>query len=511
MKNIFKKFLCLALSCVSMAVMFACADKEDKSDSYTDYSTSDCRIDKTVFYRNDGTVKAADPSVITVGDTFYMYATNAEADMDCSYIRGWKSKNLTDWTLIGNVFTPARTAWAVNTLWAPEVIEKSGKYYMYYSGFDILKNRLGIGLAVSDSPEGPFKEIEGEFGGKTYTKEECPFDFGYAVIDPSPFIDDNGDVYLYFSQDQKDKVSSIYGCKLQSDMVSVEKGSVTAEPLVYPSQKWEGINSVNKWNEAPFMVKHGGKYMLFYSANYYQKNNYSVGVAISDNPLKNFEKPESNPILAVNADWTWVSGTGHCSVFPSPDKKELFMAYHCHVDTANGGSQRKIAFDRLVFDENGNPVVNGPSVTPQLLPSGSGKYINLTPYSTVTSGDEKLKDGIINYNYSSVDEKERLFNSKSTVKFNFTQDVSCKGVMIYDSADYFTSAKTITVKVGSKTYNIKFSDKNRYIDEYDYEIKIVGSCAAVLFKDETVAKEVSLITGGGVALSEVAIIGNSMR
>ena len=267
MKKIVILFLfCLTFIISSCSIQSIVSQESIKYENYID----DVRYDDTIFYKNHSTIVGADPSVITVGDEYYLYVTNADGISDCSYIQAYKTKNLTDWEWIGRVFVPDRDAWAVSSLWAPEVIEKDGKFYMYYSGYDTNTSRMGIGLAVSDSPSGPFKEFEGTLAdGTVIDKTVSPFtaalisyDENFKVIDPSPFIDDNGRVYLYVSQDQVRGQSSVYGMELENDMASIKVDTITG-PLVKPSLDWENPTASSKWNEAPFMYKHDGKYYLW--------------------------------------------------------------------------------------------------------------------------------------------------------------------------------------------------------------------------------------------------------
>lgn len=503
-RKLFKKILIMFALCVLNTFLYSCSYIK-----YNDYISTD-GFDKTIFYRNDGLVQAADPCVITVDDTYYMYATNAEFDGNTGYLKGWKSKNLSDWTELGPVFIPQRDAWAINSLWAPEVIEKDGTYYMYYSGLNSETGKLGIGVATSDNPEGPFKEIQGVIDGKQYSHKQMPIDFGFPCIDANPFIDDNGDVYLYVALDQVSNKSSIYVAKLKSNMVEIEE--IFDGPIIEPSQDWESINLTNTWNEAPFLYKHNGKYYLFYSANYYQNSAYAVGVAISDNPTSGFVKSDSNPILEAFPDWTYVSGTGHNSIFHSVDKKELFIAYHSHIDVNNGGSERKINFDRISFDQSGTPVVSGPSITPQLLPSGSSTYYNIAPqasisFNDITNNDNILVDGIINYKAMTADIYEYYFESKTTISLKFDKDFDIKAIMVYDSCLYSQSGKTMDITIGNKKIKgCKFNPEYSYIDEYDYEIKQPGSSAIIQFKDVT-TNIVTITIDGGISLSEIVIVG----
>lgn len=474
---------------------------------YNDYISVD-GYDKSLFYQNDGTVSgAADPCVITVGDTYYLYATNAVHDGNTGYLQGWKSNNLSDWTELGAVFIPQRDSWGVTSLWAPEVIEKDGIFYMYYSAKDSKTGRMGIGVATSNSPEGPFKEIEGTIDGKNYSHQTMPIDFGFPCIDPSPFIDDNGDIYLYVSKDQVSKTSSVFVAKMKN-MVEIEY--IGENALVTPSQSWENSDLSNKWNEAPYVIKNDGKYYLFYSANYYQSSTYAVGVAISDNPMYGFEKIADNPILEAHPDWSFVSGTGHNSIFPSVDGTELFIAYHSHIDVNTGGSERKICFDRISFDEQGIPVVNGPSITPQLLPSGSGAYKNIASLAKVSSsngGDlSLLTDDIINYKSATADKYEYSSSGKTKITFTFDKDYDVVAVMVYDSCLYSASADSVDVQIGSAKIKLDFNSAYRYEDEFEFEHKQPGSCAIAQFTQVS-ANKITITVDKDVSLSEIVIVG----
>lgn len=500
----FKKSVLLLCTAVMIGTSAGCA----KEVAQNDYLDTKAGYDKELFYQNLGTIQAADPSVITIGDTFYLYATNAEATENCNYICAWSSKNLTDWTLEGKVFIPDRDAWAVNTLWAPEVIEADGRYYMYYSGYNLSTSEMGIGVAVSDSPTGPFHEIEGTFGGKTYSKGEQPINLGFPTIDASPFIDDDGSVYLYVSQDQVENQSSVFACKLDKDMVTVL--SVTEKPLIEPSQEWENPTAGKTWNEAPFVFKKDGRYYLTYSANYYTNSNYSIGLAVSDNPLSGFQKVAYNPILEANPDWTYISGTGHNSFFQSPDGKELWIAYHSHIDTVNGGSERKINFDKVSFDGEGRLLVQGPSITPQVLPSGVSEYENIAAKATVSAtkaeGTALLTDDIINYLYDDMGTYEYVSEGTNKITFSYEEAKSIKAIMVYDSADYRLAGREATVKAGGHSFELKFNPDYCYVDEYGFEMKMPGS-AAILEFEEFEADEITFTFKGNVNLNEIVILG----
>ena len=469
------------------------------------YLETNEEYNKELFYQNQGTIQAADPCVITIGDTFYMYATNASDELDCSYIRVWSSKNLTDWIEVGKAFVPAEDAWAVGSLWAPEVICANGKYYMYYSGYNHTTSMMGVGVAVSNSPMGPFYEIEGTFGGKTYSRTEQPIDLGYPIIDPNPFIDDDGSVYLYVAQDQVNKKSSIYGCKLSSDMVTVEY--VTEQPIVKPTVSQSASEDTKYWNEAPCMYKHEGKYYMIFSYGYYQSKSYSLGVSTSDKPLSGFEKISDNPILKAQNSWTYVSGTGHCSVFPSPDGTEFWVAYHSHIDVQNGGYQRKINFDRATFDTSERLVISGPSVTPQVLPSGVSDFGNVASEASVSATNGRdtslLTDGIVNYRAGTknkwIDEYEYNSTGNNTITFTFEETQKIRGIMIYDSADITAGGSSVGVTVGENSYKMILDSGS------------IPGTAAILEMNATEASVVTLTFNGNINLSEIVILAEKER
>ena len=464
----------------------------------TRYLPTTATYNKELFYQNQGTIQAADPCVITVEDTFYLYATNASEGLDCSYIRVWSSKNLTDWIEVGQAFRPASDAWAVSSLWAPEVIAANGKYYMYYSGYNDSTEQRGIGVAVSDSPTGPFHEIEGTFGGKTYSRTEQPINLGFPTIDPNPFIDDDGSVYLYVSQDQVNNVSSIYGCKLSTDMVTVE--SVTEDALVVPLNSGGSSTGTKYWNEAPYMYKQDGKYYLIFSSGYYESKSYCLGVATSDEPLSGFSRVSYNPILKALNSWTHVSGTGHSSFFLSPDGTELWAAYHSHIDTENGGYQRKINFDKVSFDSEGRLVISGPSITPQVLPSGVSDYGNIASKATVSAtmdGDTSLlTDGIVNYRTAYTDTYEYSSTGTNTITFTFKDAYKVRGIMVYDSADTTAGNEEVAVTIGESSYTLT-------LDSGD-----IPGTASILEIEETEASEVMLTFSSDVNVSEIVILAN---
>ena len=152
-----------------------------------------CSGNRTFVPSNPLDVELGDPYVLLASDgRYYMYGTGGVRDGFGCYV----SDDLTRWDYVGAVYrgnTPE--SWAVANFWAPEVYERDGRYYMFFSA-DWRENPTGalenfrIGVAASDSPTGPFVEIS----------DRPLFDPGYPVIDANVFFGDDGGCYLYYSR-----------------------------------------------------------------------------------------------------------------------------------------------------------------------------------------------------------------------------------------------------------------------------------------------------------------------
>ena len=315
-----------------------------------------------------------DPFILkTSSGKYYCYGTNAEDGY-----KAFSSDDLVNWTDEGYVFKKHNQGWESTYFWAPEVVEYNNKFYMFYTVRWKKNESLRLGVAVSDSPKGPFIN----------PTNKPLFDFGHAAIDANVLFDDDGKKYLYYSKDSSENViegrheSHIYGIELSDDLLSVKGDPV---PLTKPEQEWEKVSGpVWFWNEGATVFKREGVYYLMYSANCGM--NYSVGYATSASPLGKFVKYANNPILSKVEDTindecgesinkTKISGPGHNSITVSPDSTELLIAYHifieCVTDPVNGEGKRVCFIDRMGFSEDGSIYVNGPTSVPQPYPSGS--------------------------------------------------------------------------------------------------------------------------------------------
>lgn len=286
---------------------------------------------------NNPVLVGADPFVILHDGVYYHYATDAP---DGYYV--YSSSDLKEWKKLGYGLKKGDVK-GEKWFWAPEILEADGRFYMAYTSDEHL------GIAVSDSPAGPFAQKE-----KRFLSERC-------AIDGDFLVDDDGAVYLYYVRFQGGNV--IYGTRLAGstaelaekvDSLSIDDETKLLE--VEEKYPWETIQG--RVAEGPFVLKHGGKYYLTYSANDYKSRDYAIGYAVSDSPLGPFVKYEGNPILRRSDR---LVGVGHHSFTSSKDGKRLICVYHCH-NSLEKIHPRLTCFDDAFFDESGVLHIEGPSV-----------------------------------------------------------------------------------------------------------------------------------------------------
>lgn len=276
-------------------------------------------------YKNP-VIAGADPFLLRANGKYYHYATSAPDGF-----KVYSSPDLAEWKEEGYCLKAGEGVMGDKGFWAPEIKYYDGKYYMVY----VANEHLAV--AVSDSPLGPFR---------------CPKMKWLSeknAIDGSYFIDDDGKIYLYYVR--FDGGNIIYGAPM-NDMTTLCENQ--EKELLRASLPWEKVKG--NVAEGPFVIKHGGKYYLTYTANDYISKDYAVGYAVSDSPMGPFEKYKGNPVLKRDGIYC---GTGHHSFTTSPDGKKLLIVYHVHHDE-NNVHPRLTCVDKAEFvasEEKGEPDV----------------------------------------------------------------------------------------------------------------------------------------------------------
>ena len=346
--------------------------------------------EKKETFTNPLNVKFGDPYVLRISDgRYFMYGTGGGAKKGFS---AYSSTDLVNWKAEGQVyFGNNKNGWGTGDYWAPEVYERNGKFYMFYSAqwkvnpTHELEN-FKIGVAVADQPNGPFIDMQ----------DKPIFDPGYPIIDANVLFAEDGKTYLYYSRCcYKHAVESevaawakkkgwfdeieeswVYGIEMKPDFSGVigEPVLLLRPPVKMDDQQaeWESRSVTSKevnrrWTEGSYIFKKGDLYYMMYSANYFGGKNYAVGYATSQHPLGPFTKAANNPVLQKNTEnGGIVTGTGHNSITVAPDGETLLCVYHGRTNKT--GDERVVFIDKMKVSEDGILTVDGPTTEAQAIP-----------------------------------------------------------------------------------------------------------------------------------------------
>lgn len=292
----------------------------------------------------------ADPEILYDSKTnrYYIYSTtDGHPGWGGWYFTCFSSADLTEWRYEGVALDlPKQTKWARGNAWAPAAIERNGKYYLYYSGDE--GRRKAIGVAVADSPTGPFHD----FGQPIVNKRPEGLRNGQQ-IDVDVFLDDDGQAYLYWGN------GYMAGAKLNEDMTSIDSTSVT---LMTPRG---GTLQDYAFREGAYVFKRNGVYYFLWSVDDTGSPNYHVAYGTSRSPLGPIEVAEQPVILQQRPDEN-IFGTAHNSVLQLPGRDEWYIVYHrinpTFIDKSAGpGWHRQVCIDRMEFDAEGHILPVTPS------------------------------------------------------------------------------------------------------------------------------------------------------
>ncbi|MFD4676002.1 glycoside hydrolase family 43 protein [Lentzea sp. NPDC058450] len=305
-------------------------------------------------------IYTADPAPLVVGNTMYIYAGRDEAATGQSnfLMREWRVLSSTDaatWSDRGVKANIGTFRWAGADAWASEVEPRNGKYYWYTSVNGNGAGWMDIGVAVGDSPLGPFTDAK----GGPLISDSTPNSSGLN-IDPTVFTDDDGQAYLYWGG-----YWGVRAAKLKSNMIELDGPVVTPQGL---TDYWE----------APFMFKRNGLYYMIYAAN------DTNGCVTSSSYACQRYATATNPM----GPWTHrgvvlgqvSSTTNHAGV--AQFNGQWYMVYHNANAPGGGNFRRSVAVDLLRFNTDGTmqrvtQTTAGPPPNP-----GTGTGGNVAPSAT---------------------------------------------------------------------------------------------------------------------------------
>ena len=284
-----------------------------------------------------GAEMAADPHVIRVDGVYYLYPTASTVDIEC-----WSSTDLATWTYEGVVWEAGPAgSWNDANVWAPDVFVADDAYYLYYTA----NNK--IGLAVADSPLGPFEDasdrplLGGGNGGVRL-----------GAIDAFAFRDPAGGLFLYYVGFEP------FNCVRVVKMIDPYTVGPRHTTLVSPDPTtWTRFVA-----EGPWIFEAGGVYYLMFSGNGADLPGYAVGYATAAAPAGPFTEYAGNPILSKDPAWDFY-GPGHNSVVPAPDGG-LAIVYHTKTTRQKTFEDRRVRVGRMAIEADGTLAVLPEEVEP---------------------------------------------------------------------------------------------------------------------------------------------------
>ena len=271
----------------------------------------------------------ADPEGTVMDGKFWIFPTYSAPFDEQTFMDAFSSPDLVNWTKHPRVLEKANVSWARRAMWAPAIVKKDNKYYLFFGANDVHEGEIGgIGVAIADRPEGPYKDALGKpLIGNIVN--------GAQPIDQFVFRDDDGTYYMYYGGWRHCNV-----VRLADDLLSLvpfDDGTMYRE--VTPDNYVEG----------PFMFKRNGKYYFMWSEGGWTGPNYCVAYAISDSPFGPFNRVGK----ILQQDPNVATGAGHHSVIQIPGKDEWYIVYHRRPLGETDGNYRVTCIDLMEFDSNG--------------------------------------------------------------------------------------------------------------------------------------------------------------
>jgi beta-xylosidase len=276
----------------------------------------------------------ADPEVAVFEKKYWVYPTFSAPYKEQVFMDAFSSPDLVSWTKHPRIVDTTAIKWAKRAMWAPSVIEKGGQYFLFFGANDVHEGEVGgIGVAVADKPEGPFRDYLGKpLIGQIHN--------GAQPIDQFVFQDKDGQYYMIYGGWRHCNIA-----KLTSDFkgfIPFSDGSTFRE--ITPKGYVEG----------PVMFIKEGKYYFMWSEGGWTGPDYSVAYAVADSPFGPFERVGK----ILQQDPNVATGAGHHSMLRVPGKKgsepdAWYIVYHRRPLTETDGNHRETCIDRLEFDEKG--------------------------------------------------------------------------------------------------------------------------------------------------------------
>lgn len=347
------------------------------------------------------TIYTADPAPMVYNDTLYLYTGHDEDKSTWFTMKDWRCYSTTDmvnWTDHGSPLSLKTFSWAKKDAWAGQCIFRNGKFYWYVPMNETSGKGMSIGVAVSTSPTGPFTDAL----GKPLVHS------GNGDIDPTVYIDDDGQAYLYWGNPYLKYV------KLNEDMISYS-GEVVTVPLTkegFHVRYKDADKRPSSYEEGPWFFKRNGKYYLIYPAGGVPEH---LAYSTSTGPTGPWVYGDTiMPVIGKGGAFT-----NHPGYVDYKGKSYLF--YHNGSLPGGGGFTRSVCVDEFKFNADGS--------IPRIAPTpGIAKAVGkLNPYKRVEAESIAWEEGI-----------ETASNSKTGV---YVTDISNGDYIKVRNVDFGKGAK----------------------------------------------------------------------
>lgn len=272
----------------------------------------------------------ADPDAAVFGKEYWVYPTYSAPYDEQVFMDAFSSTDLVHWTKHAHIVDTSAVKWARRAMWAPAIVHKGGKYYLFFAANDIQHETQtgGIGVAVSEKPEGPYKDYLGRPLLNRIVNRAQP-------IDQFVFHDTDGQYYMIYGGWGRCNIT-----KLKDDFTGFlpfEDGSLFKE--ITPKGYVEG----------PYMFVRNHKYYLMWSEGGWTGPDYRVAYAIGNSPFGPFERVGT----VLQQDTAVATGAGHHSMLQIPGTNEWYIIYHRRPLGETDGNHRVVCIDKVYFDRNG--------------------------------------------------------------------------------------------------------------------------------------------------------------
>ena len=314
----------------------------------------------------------SDPAPMVHDGTMYVYTGHDEDRADFFWMQEWRvysTRDMVNWTDHGSPLALESFSWADDRAWASQCIERNGKFYWYICAHSRLSKGMAIGVAVGDSPTGPFRDAIGK----------PLFENGsWDHIDPTVFIDDDGQAWLYWGNPR------VYYLKLNRDMISYEGElgmlPMTEEAFGSPAmdKREKGRKYKDSYVEGPWITKRKGVYQLLYAAGGVPEH-----ISYSTAPSPTGPWTYAGEIMPLSDTGSF---TNHCGV--ADYKGHSYFFYHTGKLPGGGGFGRSVAVEEFNYNADGS--------FPTILPTADGvKPVDVfSPYRRVEAETMAFSSGV---------------------------------------------------------------------------------------------------------------------